>query len=572
MRTPFILAIASMLALSGCGGDEPKGPRAAVKKGAKAGGAKKASADKGGAGAAEAPRGDLADRKEKDTRVFHRSLGEPEYLDPGLISESEGGAVTHDTFEGLYTYGPNHKTWNPGAAVSHQISEDGLTWTFKMRPEGKWSDGSPVTAGDFEYAWKRVLDPATASRYASILWVIEGAQAYNQSTPEEREALKAKVGIKAVDDATLEVKLVAPLPFFHHLTAFYTFSPVKRSVVEAHGDKWSRPENIVSNGPWKTVEWKSKQRIVAETNPHYWDKGSLPFDKIIYEITQESEPAHNAYLAHDLDYLESRVPSTVLPRYIQEKHPELKASPYVGVYYFLFNVDKKPMDDVRVRMALNLAIDKSKIGKYVVKGGQEPATSIVHPALEDLGYKKAEGPDYDPDRARKLLAEAGFPDGKGFPRLKVSYNTLEGHKLIAQYMQEQWRKNLGVNIDLENMEWKVLIKKQNEKDYDISRLAWIGDYLDPMTFLDLWETENTNNRTGWSNAEYDKLIAAARKATTQEARYELLRKAEDIYVKELPSLPIYYYKKYDMVKPWVTGYQTHLQGVHPSRYFKIAKP
>ncbi|MFN3198889.1 MAG: peptide ABC transporter substrate-binding protein [Bradymonadia bacterium] len=565
MRRTLMLAAVLSCVFFGCDdkGSEPVKAKRAVK-------AKKADGGKSG-DTGKDPKGaaDGIPRKEKNPRIFHRSLGEPEYLDPGLISESEGGIVTHDTFEGLYNYGPTHKDWPNGVAEGHTISEDGLTWTFTLRKNAKWSDGSAVTAGDFAYAWKRVLNPETASRYASILWVIEGAKAYNESTPETRADLAGKVGIKAVDDHTLEVKLVAPLPFFNQLTAFYTFMPVKQSVVEQHGDKWSRPENIVSNGPWMTTEWKSKQRITLEANPHYWDKPAVPFDKIIYHIVQESEPAHNAFLAHDIDFLESRVPPAVLPRYIQEKQPDLKISPYVGVYYFLFNVEKKPLDSLKVRQALNLAIDKGQIGKYVVKGQQEPASSIVHPALEDLGYKKAQGEGYNPEKARKLLAEAGYPDGKGFPRLKLSYNTLEGHKLIAQYIQEQWRKNLGVEIDLENMEWKVLIKKQNEKDYDISRLAWIGDYLDPMTFLDLWETTNTNNRTGWSSAEYDKIIDEARKATTVEARYAALNKAEAMYVENLPSLPIYYYMKYDMVKPWLKGYNTHLQGVHLSRYFKI---
>lgn len=557
-----VVSLALSFGLSGCG-DKSDGPvraqRATAKSedGAKAGGAAQGEVKK------------VSARKEDNIRVFHRSLGEPEYLDPGLISESEGGTVTHDTFEGLYSYGPTHTDWLKGVAESHTISEDGLTWTFKLRENAKWSDGTPVSAGDFEYAWKRVLNPETASRYASIMWVIDGAKAYNQSDAASRAALAEKVGIKALDEHTLEVKLVAPLPFFHQLTAFYTFMPVKKEIVEKFGDKWSRPEHMVSNGPWKTTEWKSKQRIVAELNPHYWDREAMPFDKIVYHIVQESEPAHNAFLANDLDYLESRVPTTVLPRYIQEKNPLLRSSPYAGVYYFLFNVKKAPMDNVKVRQALNLAIDKAKIGKYVVKGGQDPASSIVHPALEDLGYKKANGEGYDPDKARKLLAEAGFPDGKGFPRLKLSYNTLEGHKLIAQYVQEQWRKNLGIEIDLENMEWKVLIKKQNELDFDISRLAWIGDYLDPMTFLDLWESDSTNNRTGWASAEYDALIEEARKATKIEDRYAALRKAEAMYVENLPSLPIYYYKKYDMVQPWVTGYQTHLQGVHPSRHFSI---
>lgn len=527
---------------------------------------------KGEQAAAQTAKDPLAGRQEKDPRVFHRSLGEPEYLDPNLISESEGGIVTHDTFEGLFQYGPSHKEWLPGVAESMETSPDGRTLTFKLRRNAKWSDGQPVTAHDFEYSWKRVLDPKTASRYAGIMWVIEGAEAYNQSKDtDDRAALRDQVGVKALDDHTLQVKLKAPVPYFKQLAAFYTFMPVPKHVVEKHGDQWARPENIVSNGPWHVTEWSSQQHIIAVKNEHYWDQKAIPFDKIVYHITQENQPAHNMYLAGELDYLESRVPESVLPRYIKEKNPELETSPYLGVYFYMFNVTRKPFDDPRVRQALNLAVDKEKIGKFVVKGGQEAATSIVHPGLAEMGYDPVEGPEFDPDKAKALLAEAGFPDGKGFPRFQISYNTMEGHKLIAQFIQQQWKKNLGIECDLDNMEWKVLLKKQHEKDFSVTRSSWIGDYLDPMTFLDLWEGNNPNNRTGWANPEYDKLIAAAREEADPEKRLQLLHQAEAIYVRDMPAMPIYFYVKHDLVKPWLQGYTPHLQGVHPSRFFRIAR-
>ena len=514
-----------------------------------------------------------ADRKERNPRIFQRSLGEPEYLDPGLISESEGGIVTHDTFEGLYQYGPTHKEWLPGVAESHEVSPDGRTWTFKLRTNAKWSDGKPVTAQDFEWSWKRVLDPKTASRYAGILWVIEGAEAYNQNPDSDDEAkskaLRDAVGVKALDDHTLEVKLVAPTPYFLQLTAFYTYAPVPRHVVEKHGDRWARPENIVSNGPWKTVEWTNNQQIVAELNPHYWDRDKMPFDKIIYRITQENEPAHNMYLGNEIDYLESKVPTTVLPKYRRERFADFELTPYLGVYFYMFNVKKKPFDDVRVRHALNLAIDKEKIGKFVVKGGQEAAGNIVHPGLAEMGYDIPEGPEFDPDKARKLLEEAGYPGGKDFPRVRISYNTLEGHKLVAEYVQQQWKKNLGVEADLDNMEWKVLLKKQHDRDFEVSRSSWIGDYLDPMTFLDLWEGNNPNNRTNWADPEFDRLIGEARTEADPDKRLGLLKQAEERYLAELPSFPIYFYVKSDLVKPWLKGYEPHLQGIHATRYFKV---
>lgn len=553
--------VAATLALAACGkggNDSANSGQGTSKQGQVEGGDK-----------AAAPAAAKRERKEKNPRIFIRSLGEPEYLDPGLMSESEGGIVARDTFEGLYQYGPTEKEWPAGVAERHEVSEDGKTWTFHLRKDAKWSDGVPVTAHDFEYAWKRVLDPVTASRYASIMWFLEGAKAYSESSEAERAAKRDAVGVKAVDDHTLEVKLVAPTPFFIQLTAFYSYSPVPKHVIEKHGDKWARPENIVSNGPWKVVEWTSHQQIVAELNQHYWDKDKLPFDKIIYRITQEQDPAHNMYVAGETDYLDSKVPTSMLPQYRKQKAPDLIQSPYLGVYYYLFNVKQPPFDNLKVRQALNLAVDKEAIGSKVAKGGQEEAWSIVHPGLASVGYKAPKAPDYDPDKAKKLLAEAGYPEGKGFPRFKISYNTLEAHKQIAEYVQQEWKKNLGIDCDLDNMEWKVLLKKHQEKDFQVSRAAWIGDYIDPLTFLELWEGDNSNNHTNWDNDQFDSLITQARQEADPAKRFELLSQAEAVFIEELPALPIYFYVKTDMVQPWLKGYQSHLQGIHGARYFKV---
>ncbi len=533
--------------------------------------ASKTSADPVGvaptAGAATSP---AVARKEPDPRVFHRSLGEPEFLDPGLCSESEGGTVINDTFEGLFVYGPTHKEVRPGVATSMEISPDGRVYTFKLRPDAKWSDGTPITARDFEWSWKRVLDPKTASRYTDIMAPIEGALELAHSDEKaDREALKAKVGVRAVDDLTLEVKLKAATSYFKDLTAFYTFSPVPRHIVEKYADQWARPENIQTNGPWKISEWKSKQHIIALKNEHYWDKGNLPFDKLVYHISETNEPQHNMYLAGEMDFLDSRVPESDLPRYIKEKNPEHRENPYLGIYYYMFNVKKPPFDNVKVRRALNMAIDKPQIGKFVAKGNQIAATSIVPFHLKDIGYTAPEGPKFDPSMAKTLLAEAGYPDGQGFPRFQISYNTLEGHKLIAEFFQQQWKKNLSIDCDLNNMEWKVLLKKQHEKDFQVTRTAWIGDYVDPMTFLDLFESKNPNNRTQWENPSFDALIKAAGLETDPPKRFGLLRQAEQLFIDEMPSIPIYNYVKHDLVRPWVSGYTEHLQGIHLAKYFRI---
>lgn len=510
-----------------------------------------------------------AKRRSSDPRTFSRSLGEPEFLDPGLCSESEGGDVIRDCFEGLYVYGADHATWPNGVAERHTVSPDGKTYTFFLRATSKWSDGTPVTAHDFEWAWKRVLDPKTGSRYSAIMWFIEGAKEYNQSNDATSAALREKVGVTAIDDHTLQVKLVGPTPFFTTLTAFYTYAPVPRHVIEKHGESWARPGKIVSNGMWTLTEWAQRQRITLSRNPHYWDQAAIPFDTITCRITQDSDPAHNMYMAGELDYLDSKIPPAKLTQHQRENDPNLHITPYMGVYYYMINTREAPFDNVLVRRALNMAIEKVKIGKYIAKGGQQEAWSMVHPGLEALGYVKAKGDAFDPDRAQELLAEAGYPGGKGFPNFKIIYNTLEAHKLIAEFIQQEWRKNLGISCDLDNMEWKVMLKKQHARDFQVSRMAWIGDYTDPLTFLDLWEGSNPNNRTGWKNARYDELIAASMRETDPQQRWRILQQAEEIFCQELPVLPIYYYVKSDLLAPWVQGYKPHLGGVHSTRWFSI---
>jgi len=450
-----------------------------------------------------------ADRKERDPRVFLRSLGEPEYLDPGLISESEGGIVTHDTFEGLYQYGPTHKEWLPGVAESHEVSPDGRTWTFKLRTNAKWSDGKPVTAHDFEWSWKRVLDPKTASRYAGILWFIEGAEDYNQNPESDDEAkskaLRDAVGVKALDDHTLEVKLVSPTPYFLQLTAFYTYAPVPRHIVEEHGERWARPEHIVSNGPWKVVEWTNNQRIVAEANPHYWDRAKMPFDKIIYLITQENEPAHNMYLGNELDYLESKVPTTVLPKYRRERFADFELTPYLGVYFYMFNVKKKPFDDPRVRQALNLAVDKEKIGKFVVKGGQEAATNIVHPGLAEMGYDIPKGPEFDPDKAKFHLDKSGYA---GEILLRTSDNSFPGAP-DASALFQQSLSTAGINLDIKREPndgyWSEVWNAQ-----PFCTSYWSGRPTQDQMLSTAYLSTADWNDTRFKNEQFDQLLIAAR--------------------------------------------------------------
>lgn len=504
-------------------------------------------------------------RKETDPRVLHRNTNEPEHLDPALIAETGGGQIASDLFEGLYAHGRDHNTWVPGVALRHEVSEDGLQWTFYLREEARWSDGEPLYAQDFVYAWRRTLEPATGSRMAALLWVIDGAQECNAG---QRPC--GDIGVEALDNHTLKVHLVAPFPGFAQLTAGANFAPVPRHRIEAGDTEWHKPGTAVSNGPWVLQRWVHHQMIELAANPHYHTPTQQPFDKIFYHLIEDMDPAHSLFLSGELDLLEGAIPGAALVRYRLEQHPSLESAPYLGVYYYKLNVRRPPLNDVRVRRALALSIYREAFGPYVVRGGQIGAHTLVPPQMKDFGYP---GPstqlDVDLNEAKRLLAEAGYENGRGLPPLKLSYNTSEGHRMIAEFVQQLWKSQLGIDLRLENMEWKVLLAQHEAGEYEITRSAWIGDYIDPMTFLELFEGDNPQNSTGWKNEAYDRLLRLARAAPDQQTRFEHLARAEEIFLEELPGIPLYFYVKHDLVQPWLKGHGHHLQGMRASRWYWI---
>jgi oligopeptide transport system substrate-binding protein len=522
----------------------------------------------GGSAAESGGNGTLAGRASPDTTVFYKTIGEPEQLDPGFVMESEGGEVLATTFERLLNFNPEDMTLQPGVATSWTVSDDGLTYTFRLRPDAKWSDGVAITAHDFEYSWLRALAPETGSEVASLLWKIEGAEAYTKSTPENRAAAREAVAIEAANDSTFRVRLVHPVAYFDRYAAFAQLSPVPRHVIEEHGDQWSRPENMVSNGPWTVTEWATQQRIVAERNPHYWNAEAIPFDRVEYLIAQANMAQWNMFEAGQVDIL-NRVPQTFIPRLRREQPPAFHEGPFLATYFYMFNVNEPPVDDVRVRRALNLAIDKSKIGTFVLKGGQDPGEGPTHPLLAGMGYTPPEAPAFDPQQARTLLAEAGYPGGEGFPPLKISYNTLESHKAVAEFVQQEWSKNLGVNVELENMEWKVFLDANREGDFQIARRGWIPGILDPKELLDIWKGDEPVNVSGWANARFDALLEESDRTVDQEARLELLAEAERVWLEDAPGITLYYYRQHNMVQPWVDGFAENMLAAYPTRHFSI---
>lgn len=474
----------------------------------------------------------------------YNNSAEPQTLDPARMVGLPDVTVALGLFEGLTTLHPRTLRPMPGIAESWTVEDAGRTYRFRLRPS-LWSDGSPLAAADFAYAWRRVLQPDTGAAYASLFQCVES--------------------FRPLDGLTLEVRLRDPVPYFLELAAFATFAPVQRRCIEAHDRAWTRPEHLVCNGPFTLAEWRPFERIVLRKNPRYWDAARVALDEVrVFAIT-DSETALKKYLNGEVDWIRE-VPGPKIAD--AARLPGFRYSPQLNTYFFRFNVTRPPLDDPRVRKAFSLAVDKESIARHLLRAGQRPARSFVPPILP--GYTPAKGPACDPAEARRLLAQAGFPGGRSFPRLTLLYNSSESHQQIAETLQHMWRTELGIRVALFNQEWGVYQNSMRTRDYDIARSSWVGDYADPSTFLDCFGAGNGNNRTGWSNAEYDRLLALAAAEAHAARRAGLYRQAERILVcDEMPILPLYFYVNAYLVHPRVQGVYDNSRNLHPFQYIHL---
>lgn len=495
-------------------------------------------------------------------QVVRYNLGaDPKTLDPGLNDSVEGATVDVNSFEGLTSIDSNEKVI-PGVAEKWDVSSDGLKYTFHLRKDAKWSDGKAVTAKDFEYAWKRALDPAVASPYSYQLYYVKGAEDYNT-----KKGTKDAVGVKAIDDNTLEVTLVAPTPYIMALFAFPTYFPLRQDVVDAHPNDWAtKADTFISNGPFKFKDWKPKDKLTFVKNDNYWNKSKIKLDTIEYGLMDQETSYMSAFTSGQLDFIESP-PSEQIPTLLS--NGTAKIYPYLGTYYYSYNVsadaakinpaDAKVLSDPKVRQAISLAIDRKTIVENVTKGGQKPATSFVPAGIKDADGKDFKKKDYykptaDVEAAKKLLADAGYADGKGFPTLEIMYNSGQGHQDIATAVQDMLKKNLGINVTLRNVERKVQLDETTNHKYPaMARNGWIADYADPMTFLDMWTSQSGNNVAGYSNKNYDTLITQAKTEADPAKRMGLLHQAEDILMQDAPIIPIYEYTNVVCLKDYVKG-------------------
>jgi oligopeptide transport system substrate-binding protein len=626
---------------------------------------------------------------------------EPDTLDPDLLTGQPGGRIASALFEGLTRPEASSLRAAPGVASSWEISDDGLRYTFHLRDDSYWTDGKQVTAADFVYSWRRLLDPKLGAEYAYMLHSVRGARAFNtfealartidkqlivaleqtrasagsaglssaewralatrlplhdslqhsedadlrsllDSPPngEERvsaerlarfqSALRSEVerlrsvardvgsrfgeslGVYAEGEHTLVVELEAPTPYFLDVLSFYPALPVPRQVVERYGSAWFLPETVVSNGPFVLESWRVNDRIRLRRNERYWGRSEVRADSIEALPTENTTTALNLYLTGEVDWLPAAYPLDLVDQLRQR--PDFYMHPAFVVYYYRFNTRRPPFNDVRVREALNLAIDRRVITEQVLGLGQLPANHFVPPGVP--GYTPpASHIQLDIERARRLLSEAGYPEGRGFPAAGILYNTLEAHKKIAEVVSDQLRRNLGIQVGAYNQEWQSYLTTTRAGNFDLSRGSWIGDYLDPNTFLDMWVTNGGNNQTGFSSSKYDAIIRAAanmeafaarpdallrslkepgaisellrqrtasanlaqRRELLDRARMKLLAEAEAILVQdEFPVLPVYFYVESGLHSPGLRGVYTELEqpdgthvpnlrGIHPLR-------
>ena len=491
---------------------------------------------------------------------------EPESLDPAIITGQPDGRVVECLFEGLTRFNPVDATPIPALAESWEISEDGKIYTFHIRKEAVWSTGEPVTADDFVYSWRRVVNPATASDYSGQLYFVKNAESINTAKTNASTGkvyAPEELGAQAVDRKTLRVELVASTPFFLDLCAFRTLAAVPKWWVEKYGDRWLMQQPLPTTGAYTLEYWRIRDRIRLRKNPRYWDVASVSNNVVDMLPCESATTALTLYLRGQADIVwdKNLIPTELVDKLIAR--PDFHTYDYLGTYFVRFNLTKKPFDDVRVRKALAMAIDKKRFVEKIMRAGEKVATNLTPPGT--AGYEAPQGLGYDPEQARKLLAEAGFPDGKGFRTFDYVYNTAEMHKQVAIELQQMWKKELGINMELRQVEWKVFLSAQSQLDFDTSRSSWIGDYNDPNTFLDMFMSNNGNNRTGWKNPHYDELVRTANATVDRKKRAALLKEAETLLVKDdVPIVPFFFYVGVNIFDPAkIDGVYNNLLDEHP---------
>ena len=485
---------------------------------------------------------------------------DPESLDPAIITSQADGRIVSALFDGLTRFNAVTAHAEPALAKRWEISGDGTVYTFHLRDGLKWSTGGRITAHDVVYSWRRAINPDTASDYAGMLFYVKNAEAINSGKLTDL----SRLGVRAIDDKTVRVELTAPTPFFLELCAFWALAVVPEKAITQHGDQWCLRQPLPVSGSHTLEFWHVRDRVRLRKNTHYWDADNTRNNVVDFLPVETPTTAINLYEAGQADIIwdKSLVPIELLDALSQR--PDYHKFDYLGSYFVRFNTTKKPLDDPRVRKAMALAIDKAGLVAKYTKGGERLANHFVPPGTGN--YTSPSGPAHDPGLAKRLLAEAGFPEGKGFPTdFEYLFNSSEVNKNIAVELQRMWHETLGIQVKLRQAENKVYLAAQSALDYHVTRSSWIGDYNDPNTFLDMFMTQNGNNRTGWSNAGYDRLIRLANATTDPPKRNALFREAETILIAdELPIFPLFFYVGINIYHPdRIGGIHPNILDIHP---------
>jgi oligopeptide transport system substrate-binding protein len=486
---------------------------------------------------------------------------EPASLDPQVADGKPESNILLALFEGLTVPDPETAEPRPGIASGWSISRDGLSYVFHLRDDLYWSNGEPLVAKDFVYSLKRALSPKLGNPWVSFYFGVRNAEAYFKKKIDNFH----DVGIRAADDFTLEINLEKSIPYFLELVMHYSWAPVHRDTIEKFGEiderdtRWTRPGNMVCNGPFMLKSWENGNRISVVKNPYYWDKDKVVLKRINFYPVVNASTEERMYASKELDITDNTHTSKIAH---YRTTGELHLNPHVGCMWIAINCKRRPFDDVRVRRALALAINRKEIGKIRGFGDGLEAYGVVPPGM--LHYEQQEQLfQENVQEARKLLAEAGYPNGQRFPRAEVLYYLSDENRIIFEALQAMWEQNLGIHFDLVAQEWKVYLSLLNHNDFTLSRHCWVGDYNDPSTMMDIFQSDAASNFPAWSSMKYDYLLFQAQSAIDEKKRIKLLQEAERIFVEEMPAIPVHWMSSAHLVSSRVKGWYPNVMDVHP---------
>lgn len=508
------------------------------------------------------------ERADREGILLVGNSAEPKALDHQLVTGVVESKVITALFEGLVADDPEQDDGSPpGAAASWEHNADMTEWVFHLQPQGKWSDGVAVTARDFVFAYNRLLHPDFAGPYAEMLYFLENAEAYNKGQITDF----SQVGVKADGDLTLRIKLREPVPYLPSLTRHYTWFPVPEHVVLKFGKmtdrftKWSMLPNMVGNGPFQLTEWRFHDFIEVKRNSHYWNAGAVGLNGIRFYPIENPYTETRAFLAGQLHTTYQLPPDLI--KTVKKNEPQfLRQEPYVGTTFIRLNTTRPALSDPRVRQALSLTLDREQICDYIMEG-YFPAHSLT-PKMGS--YEPVPKLTFDPEKARALLAEAGFPNGEGFPIFSLLISRPSA-RASSEAVQAMWSKYLNIRVNIQNMDWGSYISAQQSLNFDMASAGWVGDYLDPTTFLNLWTPGNGNNNTGWSDPRYQALLAQAALKSEPAERFALFREAEELLMDAQPILPISFYTRNYLLRPEVKGWHPLLLDNHPWEAIRLER-